>query len=261
MRFNHHHGSAVCCCAVAPGFAQTTIYQDDFSGADSPLNGTTPDVSTTGASWVAAPTFEDDGDSVAGNLGGSATLSFTPVDGSVYTLETSIRDIVGDTDWFAVGFASGQSDVNNGDSRFITNTVEGLAWALYRGAQSGTTNQAFLGDTSVEPNSGLASGAEWLADANAAGGNVDLRITLDTTGGAGNWMATMEADTGSGFQLIRATEPLLDEAITSVGIANSNSADLTGTITSFSLTLVPEPTTFGLVLVGLIGVVAWRRRV
>ena len=152
------------------------------------------------------------------------------------------RTSSGDTDWFALGFASGQSADNSSNARFITGAPEGLAWAPYRGAQSGTTNETFLGDTSVEPNSGTQDQATWLADAATAGGNVDLRFTLDTTGGANAWTVTMEADTGSGFQVIRAAEILNDEAINSVGIANSNTADLTGTITSFSLTTdIPTP--------------------
>lgn len=221
---------------VAIGGART-FYSSGFSGADAtPLNGTTPDTSFDGGAWVAAPTFEADGDSVNGTGGGSATLAFTPVHGSTYVLETSISNIAGDTDWFALGFASGQSADNSANSRFITATVEGIAWMLYRGAQNSTTNQAFLGDPNVEPNSGLASAAAWLVDEETAAGDVSLRITLDTTGGAGNWTATLEADTGSGFQTIRATETLLSEAINSVGVANSNSADITGTIESFSLT-------------------------
>ncbi|MBN1851308.1 MAG: hypothetical protein JW829_01240 [Pirellulales bacterium] len=221
---------------VATGGPQT-FYSDDLNGVGGvPLNGTTPDTSFDGSAWVAAATFENNGDSVNGTAGGSATLAFTPIDGSTYRPETSIQNVFGDTDWFALGFASGQSTDNSSNARFITGTPEGLAWALYRGDASTNANQTFLGDTDVEPNSGLASGREWLVDANMGGGDIAIRLTLDTTGGAGNWTVTMEADTGGGFQTIRATEVLLDEAITSVGIANSNTADLTGMITSFSLT-------------------------
>ncbi len=217
------------------------LFQENFVGAGGPLNGVMPDTSFDGSRWVAAPTFKDDGDNVSGSAGGSATLEFTPVDGSTYVLETSLQNIAGDSDWFGVGFASGQSATNDGNSRFITGTVEGLAWALYRGDASVSTNTTFLGDPNVEPNSGLASAAEWLVDANTSGGNIDLRITLDTTGGACAWTATMEADTGSGFRVIRDTQTLLSEAINSIGIANSNSADLTGKITSFSLTTDVSP--------------------
>ena len=161
----------------------------------------------TGASWVAAATFEDDGDSVAGTAGGSATLAFTPIDGSTYTLETSIQNIVGDTDWFALGFASGQSTANSSNARFITGNrrrpgLGDVPRCSVRFDKSRRSSEIrALNRTAASPAAHLG-----LSDANPAGGNVDLRITLDTTGGAGNWTATMEADTGSGFQVIRATE-------------------------------------------------------
>ncbi len=218
---------------VAAGGFQT-FFSDDFSGAGGALNGATPDTTTGGANWVAAPTFEDDGDSVIGTAGGSATLAFTPIDGSTYTLETSIQNVSGDNDWFALGFANGQSAANSGNARFI-NIVEGLAWSLYRGDASVTPNTAFRGDEAAV-NGGVADGADWLVDASTSGGDVVLRITLDTTGGAGNWTATWEADTGSGFQTVRNAETLLSEAINSVGVAVSNTADITGTLDSFTLT-------------------------
>ncbi|MFN3166200.1 MAG: BNR-4 repeat-containing protein [Phycisphaeraceae bacterium] len=219
-----------------------TLYADDFSGGNNALNGTTPDTSFDGTTWVAAPTFQADGDSVSGGAGGSATLAFSPTDGNTYTLEASFDNIIGDTDWFALGFVNGQSANNSTNARFITNDVVGLAWAMYRGSQSSSTNTTFLGDLSVG-NPGVNDGSDWLAGASAAGGAVDIRIILDTTGGAGAWTATMEADTGSGFQLIRATEALNDESIDAVGIANSNTADITGRVTAFSLSVdVPAPT-------------------
>ncbi|QDU56940.1 PEP-CTERM sorting domain-containing protein [Aeoliella mucimassa] len=212
-----------------------TFYADTFGGSGNPLNGTTPDTSFDGKTWVAAPVFEDDGDSVIGpDLGATATFGFQPVDGSTYVLEASISNIVGDGNWFGVGFANGQSAASSDAARFISGDVEGLAWALYRGNTDG--NQTFLGDVSVEPNSGLASQAAWATSENVGGGDVSIRISLDTTGGTGNWIATMEADTGSGYQVIRSAEVMLDESITSVGIANASTNAISGTLESFSLT-------------------------
>ncbi|MEN1678383.1 MAG: BNR-4 repeat-containing protein [Planctomycetota bacterium] len=218
------------------------LYSEDFAGAGALLNEALPDVSFDSSRWVAAPTFLDNGESLGDAPGGSATLAFTPSDGGVYVLEASIDAIVGDTDWFALGFVNGQSPVNSANSRFITGDVEGLAWAMYRGAQGGSSNQTFLGDTSLS-SPGTHDGSPWLVGAGESGGDVDIRITLDTTAGAGAWTATMEADTGDGFRLIRAEEVLNDESINAVGIANSNTRDITGTLTSFSLReLVTPPT-------------------
>ncbi|WP_425400442.1 beta strand repeat-containing protein [Aeoliella sp.] len=224
---------------VATGGAQT-FFADDFSGAGGPLNDTTPDTTTAGTKWVASSTFSDDGNVGTAGSGASATLAFTPIDGSTYVLETSLSGLTGDSDWIGAGFANGQSTGTNTASRFLSGDVIGMAWAMMRGDASSDDNQAFLGDLAVAGNSGLASTTSWVNGTNQSGGDVDIRITLDTTGGAGTWTATMEADFGSGFQTIRAAEVLLDESINSVGIPASRPSDTTGVIESFSLTGV-EP--------------------
>ena len=89
----------------SPSLAQT-IFSESFSG-ETALDGTTPEVTADGATWVASPNFNEDG-SFAGSPG-SATLAFVPVDGLVYTLEASITGISGTGAWIALGFASGQS--------------------------------------------------------------------------------------------------------------------------------------------------------
>jgi hypothetical protein len=167
-------------------------------------------------------------------VGASATLAFQPANGATYVLTTSLANIAGaGADWMAAGFAHGRSDASSNNSRFISGDVQGLAWALYRGATS--NNETFLGNTHVA-SGGTTSEAPWLVDANIGGGNVNLRFTLDTTGGSGNWKVTMEADTGSGFHVVRAAQTLLDESITSVGVVNRSTATMTGTVSAFSLT-------------------------
>jgi hypothetical protein len=75
-----------------------TIFSDDFSGlATTNLHGTTPDVTTGGATWVAstAPSaYKADGSSTT-TTEGSMTLAFTPVDGTVYTLDATFENISG----------------------------------------------------------------------------------------------------------------------------------------------------------------------
>jgi len=257
--------SAVLALTAVPASA-TTVFQDNFDGGTGDLNGTTPDTTTGGATWVAAPLFDANGDANLTDAGpGSATLAFTPVDGFVYTLEASFGDITttpdgannNDESWLALGFAQGQIGSNSFDARFIKSDVIGLAWAFQRGSGASGTfdNQAFLGDSAAGSNQGLVDGAGW--GSGVYGGNLDLRTALDTTAGTGNWTATWSADTGSGFTEIRPTTTLLDESIDSVGIAASSDF-VTGNIESFSLTQVPEPSS--LALLGLGGLLIARRR-
>lgn len=230
--------------ASVPATAQTTLFFDDFDGDAVPLHGTTPDI-TTGESWVAGPVFNADG--TTNQAAGSATLAFTPVDGEIYTLEATYSglSLVGgaDNDWFALGFVNGQSDVNGTTHRFITGSVAGVAWMMHRGDITLGTNQSFLGTGQLGTgNFGLGAGGgentsvQWALTPDPS--SVDMRVVLDTTGGAGNWTATFYAKaTGEDEYIeIRPTETLLSGAVISaVGLARSNDG-VNGTVERFSLT-------------------------
>ena len=251
--------------------ASTIIYEDDFSGSGAAdLDGTTPDTTTGGETWVANTNFKADGS--LGSSSSSATLAFTPVDGLVYTLEGSLGTLTGGGQWVAVGFANGQPDASGTDTRFISNNnapatdnVIGLAWIFGRGDASVNANRAFLGsDPTVTGGSvGTADGADWTSSGNISGGNLDLRIVLDTTGGAGTWTVTWLVDTTpdtdavDDFVVVRATTSLLSEDIDSVGFATSGGLT-SGQISSFSLTSVPEPGSLALLAAG--GFCVLRRR-
>jgi hypothetical protein len=230
--------------ACAPAIAQTTLFLDDFDGnAGSPLNGTTPDV-TTGESWVAGSAFNADG--TTNQAAGSATLAFNPVDGEIYTLEATYGGLsaIGEdeSDWFALGFVNGQSDVSGTSHRFITGSVAGVAWMMHRGDVTLGTNQSFLGTGQLGAgNFGLGGGGgentsvQWALTPDPT--SVDMRVVLDTTGGFGNWTATFYAKaTGDAEYIeIRPTEPLLPGAvITAVGLSRSNDG-VEGTVERFSL--------------------------
>jgi hypothetical protein len=244
---------------VAPAGAATTIFSDDFSGGATVLNGTTPDVG--GVNWVAAPTFLADGSIYNPASGmppagwaGTATLAFTPVNGLVYTLDASIT-VAGDGNWIALGFVNGQSaSADPALNRFIDHDTVGKAWMLKSGNGSGS---ALLGNTT-----GTTSNVAWASGVPSGAGNFDMRIVLDTTGGTGAWTATWYAKESSqtSYTEVRSTATLLAENITSVGLAKSNTG-VTGSVTSFSLTSVPEPSSAALLSgFGVLALLRRRRR-
>jgi len=256
----------------APVHATTVIYEQSFTpgSGTAALNGTSL---TTGASnWVAAAAFEADGDFNEPTAGSSATLSFAPSDGFVYTLDASIRNLTAtvnvgapENDWVALGFAKGQSSATSNSDRFINNNVIGKAWMLFRGADTTGTldNFTHLGSATSGNNSGAvpSTSAAWT-DATLAttyGGGIDMRVVLDTTGGTGNWTATWFAKLpASGtFTEVRGATALANEDINSVGVAISNPG-FDGDLTYFSLTSIPEPT--AALLGGLGALLLLRRR-
>jgi len=80
---------------ATPARAGTILYFDDFSGAsNAQLNGTTPDITPTGAEkWTAHSTFQADGYNPEWWNGyREATLPFVPKTGWLYTLSVTVMD-------------------------------------------------------------------------------------------------------------------------------------------------------------------------
>lgn len=222
--------------------AGNVIFSDNFDGSGT-LHGAMPDIRPGNLAWIASPQFGANG-SVSGNLGGSATLAFIPKQGKVYTLEAKFISSAASTviEWLALGFAKGQSNIAGSNERFIGTNVIGRSWMLMRGAAPPTilTNSAFLGNGSAS-NGGTANGVVWANWTGGTGGTIELRIVLDTTGGPGTWTSTWYAKrpTDATYTTVRPTATMLDEDITSVGFARSNTA-VTGTLLSFSLSQSPS---------------------
>jgi len=208
-----------------------TFFYDDFGGGTVNLNGTMPDITLGGATWVASPDFKASG-AFAATAGGSATLAFIPVSGRIYTLDCSLSGVSGDSDWFALGFASGQSTTSGSNDRFIQVNVIGKAWMFIRGDASVNANFAYLGNAT----SGTGSGVAWTTYANQSGGAILMRIVLNTTGGAGNWTVTwyVKKPADAEYAVVRPATKMLNESINSVGFAMS-SPTVQGTIESFTL--------------------------
>jgi hypothetical protein len=206
---------------------QGVLLRDDFSGDGGDLDGATPEVTTDGAKWVAAPVFNRDGS--IDPEAGSATVAFRPVDGVAYSLDASVVAEAGPSDdWIALGFARGQSSEASRGARFTDNAVVGRAWMLHRAADSThPVNRAWLS----------TDGADWVwPGPSPLGGRVDLRIVLDTTGGPGTWTATWFAKRPADdrYTTVRETAPLVNESITSVGLTVSGPG-ISGSIESLSL--------------------------
>ena len=252
--------------AFPAAHAATLIYSQNFlpaAGTD-PLHDTA--VETGSGNWVATSTYLVNG-TIGGTGAGTATLAFTPVNGLVYTLDASFTNIAGDSNWIAFGFVNGQgtsaanSGANpNGENRFLEVQTSGIAWLMTRGNNDPNPNNAILGVPDLI-NAGSAGGntdADPWTGGPTNGGNIDMRIVLDTTAGAGAWTATWFAkrDVDASYTTIRTASDLLSKDITSVGFGKSSDA-VTATITSFSLTSIPEPST---ALLGGLGLLALMRR-
>ena len=97
----------VCVCSILP-LAGNVIFSDNFDGSGT-LHGAMPDIRPGNLAWIASPQFGANG-SVSGDSAGSATLSFIPKQGKVYTLDAKFTSsaAAGNNDWLALGFAKGQ---------------------------------------------------------------------------------------------------------------------------------------------------------
>lgn len=213
---------------AAPPRHHGLLFHDTFDG-DGPLHQHRPRVTGNETPWVSAHHFRANGWISSGTA--SATLAFQPVDGVVYTLEGSFQGVTsppGDSSWVALGFAGGQSPGNKTGDRFVLGQVTGRAWMLFRGTGSE------LGNTIQDV--GASNPNPWENWTRGVGGNIDMRIVLDTTRGYGNWSATWFARRpGSGpFLKVGSTRTLPNEAIRSVGIAVSGSG-IHARIKNFSL--------------------------
>ena len=233
----------LCFFLLRIAFAQTIIYSEEFNGGTENINTTAPVIRPGTETWTASAIFNADGtiDRPASNNQGSMTLPFVPANGFIYTLDASFVGVTGNTNWFGLGFANGQSAGSTSNDRFLGTTVSGTTWMLFRGATPAplTTNgnkiQRGLNNTNT---------ADWLDTTlgDLEGGDIDMRIVLDTTGGTGAWKATWYAKlpTSPDFTVVGATTTIPHAAsnFTSVGIAASNTNPTTGTggsIQSFSL--------------------------
>lgn len=241
---------------LATASAQLTIYNHQFNGSGGPLNGTPETVS--GVAWQAGSVFLDNGvvqTLVAGSANGQAAwLPFTPQDGLIYTATATILN--NQPNWIAFGFlpATPPGGLNWTDTSFqVRHSNNGAyLWALTRNNPTAADQQAFVGPNT----SGVL--ANFNGDLVDPSQPVEIKIVLDTT--ASTWTAEFFLNGTS-----RGTVNVPDAAKTAIGgIGFSRDRNATdnpgGTIQSFTLTVVPEPTTGALLLTGLALLAAGRSR-
>jgi len=233
------------------------IYQDNFDGSSSTnLNGLPPDIDNNGGTnnWQAYSGYKANGTMPATSVNQGAWLPFAPVAGNVYTLSVSMTNVGPDgtsASWYALGFAKALPvTLETGNNRFVESPTLGRAWMIFRANNPGAnTNQYFLGNDA----SGTASSGAWTTGSPLnEGGDMDMKIVLDTT--PATWTATFFAKRpadASYTQVSTGAMPLLLQDIQAVGIARTTST-LSGNVKFFELSVVPEPASAVLAIVGLV---------
>jgi autotransporter-associated beta strand protein len=238
-----------------PVVIQTTLFSDNFDGSPAAtLNGTTPDITTGGAAWISMNGADTEGKIYAdgdiqitggasANRGGSATLAFTPENGFTYTLSLSALNLDSTSsnstaNRLYFGFAKGQN-AGNGPANNFTVTQANVQGQITQGfmtkvGYAAGSNPGLGGAPSASFNDATST-TGWSALATTYGGNIDLRIVLDTRV-AGNWTATWYAklNTAAAYSVTRATGVVNTKDINSIGFGLPTFTS--GRISSFTLT-------------------------
>lgn len=226
--------AALAALALASASATAaTLYSETFSGGSETLHASTPDITTGGAAW-SSQGWNKNGTVDAGTDADNAFLAFTPTVGKVYTLSATLTQPSG-ASWAAIGF----TENSNVAIDFWENTPTVTApWVLYRAAAGNV--DSFLGP--------LTGGVE---DEGDHPGGISLSILLNTEGAA--WTAEWFVNGGSVRSETFASNPT---GINYVGLGRENNTDVI--FSSFSLTVIPEPSVAA--LFGLGGLALLRRR-
>jgi hypothetical protein len=235
--------------------AAAVIYQESFAGAGGALNGKA--AGPTAANWAAGPVYLDNG--AVGTVVGSATgqaahLPFAPQTGKVYTLKATILNTF--ADWIAVGFfpalpAGGDWTVTNASMRHSNGSA--YAWGLNRNHPTANNQEFFSGLNTANPLTGVNGD---LVDPLAP---VDYKIVLDTT--AATWTATYFLN-GVQRGTTQALPAGANTGIGGVGFSRTSNttAGTGGVISNFELSVVPEPASLALGMLGLTAAGALGRR-
>jgi hypothetical protein len=218
------------------------IYQDDFNRIGV-LNGSEPTITTEGNQWRSS-NWTTDGSAATVSAGGlMAILPFTPVTGYVYTLSASMNPTTpaGSPSWFALGFTGR----NATDNWFAGGPSSASIFAR-------VSNDVYPDFYALGPDTGGIGNLGNYADGVAHVYSISLNTTAINSA---DWTASYSVD---GNQVIAPTRLGYNPTINYVGFGNDATG---GTISNFSLTVVPEPSTYALVLGGIATLLLIRRRI
>lgn len=243
--------------------ASNTIYQDNFSGsASNPLNGTSPSVNATGAAWTADTGWRADGSQTAAdaatNGSSDAYLPFTPSSGNIYTLSATMSpSLTSGSNWFALGFVGSFSSATS-TTGGVANNGDGVnAWFGDSGSGQLNAGPWLLmnsGWNGEDPNESYFPGPGASGAVNFTGKSGDtVAIVLNTQSSAWTFQVF---DNGTNVSPVIPFSS--NPAITGVGLGQF--APAVGSVSNFSLTSVPEPTTLGVFAIGGLGLLLLKRR-
>jgi hypothetical protein len=228
--------------AYTPVASAAVIYQDNFNRTGD-LNGSaSPTIAEQGVTWISSNWTTDGTSATLASGGWLGLLDFTPTVGSTYTLTATLNPtfsaVGNNTEWFVLGF----TDRSATDNWFNGNTTASAGYRIngetfaFNGPATGGSLGSFGTYTAGTPqtisvilDAKNASSALWTTEVKVNG-------------------ATMISPTALGFT----------PTINYVGIGSGGAG---GFIDDFSLTVVPEPSTYALVLGGIATLLLIRRRI
>jgi hypothetical protein len=229
---------AMMVCGISQASA-AVIYSDSFSGSSATeLNGSTPSITTGGATWIASGEWLADGSvsttfvSPEVNTDVVAYLPFTPTSGNIYELSLTGLTVTGSsTGWVSLAF------LQNTDSFGFFGTK---------------TNPSIIRRSSAQtyfPSSYTTFGSS----------TGSIRIYLDTR--EANWTTALLLN-GSTTPDSIFTYTSGNPNINYIGMTGTTdgSGTLVGNAYNFQLQTIPEPSTYAMLLVGGAGLMLVIRR-